>query len=993
MPKYLDYHGLQTFKDDLDIEFAKKVDKVSGKGLSTNDYTNTDKQKVADALVAADIAGKLDSTLKGAANGLAELDNAGKVPASQLPSYVDDVLEYSSLSAFPATGESGKIYVAKDTNKTYRWSGSGYVEISQGLTLGTTSSTAFRGDYGQAAYTHGVTNKGSAFTSGLYKITTNAEGHVTAASAVQKSDITGLGIPGSVPTNVSAFTNDAGYLTQHQDISGKIDVTEKGAANGVAELNANGIVPSDQLPANVSAFYNDAGYLTQHQDISGKIDATEKGVANGVASLDSSGKVPSSQLPAGQTTVSKIMMNSTEMPMDSSGVVDLGTVITQHQDISGKISVSEKGAAEGVAELDVNGKVPSSQLPSYVDDVEEYSSVSAFPAAGESGKVYVAQDTNVTYRWSGTEYVVIGSDLALGETASTAYRGDRGAAAYAAAVTNVESAPSSGSSNLITSGGVYDALPDVMTGATSSAAGASGLVPAPASGDDTKYLKGDGSWGEIVADPFTGATSSTAGTIGMVPAPSAGDQAKYLKADGTWGTVIADPFTGATSSTAGTTGMVPAPAAGDQMRVLTGGGTWEASPGAKLYTTDSLTVTNVSGSYSQTFLDENIGVDMQAVKLEVEDESVFNANITVTPANGSVTVACSDVSGTTTMKISLLKVIEDPTAVTSTEFTILNNRLLAVENVCTDTPVTIAVSDWSSSSPYTYTWESSLVTVASKIDVLLEDGSENAGIESFDFDRVTGGVRFTTSVLPTGNLPVTIRVVNAKIDENYSLTGANVATSVISGQTNVDGALSALDSSVSALNSKIISLTATKNWRNYTSIESALTAEINNLLPSEITVAFGFVLSGGAIYSGVAMRKDANVCRVHILVGAIITYDTSNNGTSWTVTDKSTYKAGDSVTFVNPSEFSGRLGWSKTRVIFSVPMDKKIDHFTSASLTGSIGVYADNTIKVCTATFNSATISNNILCLRYDITPASAWASSDDTSATVELNGSLTINF
>ena len=816
MPKYLDYHGLQTFKDDLDIEFAKKVDKVSGKGLSTNDYTNTEKQKVADALVAADIAnkvdkvsgkglstndytntekqkvadalvaadiaGKLDSTLKGAANGLAELDNAGKVPASQLPSYVDDVLEYDSLSAFPATGESGKIYVAKDTNKTYRWSGTGYVEISQGLTLGTTSSTAYRGDYGQAAYTHGVTNKGAAFASGLYKITTNSEGHVTAASAVEKSDITGLGIPGSMPT----------------------------------------------VPTNVSAFTNDAGYLTQHQDISGKLDASEKGVANGVAELDSTGKVPASQLPAGQTTVSKIMMNSTEMPMDSSGVVNLGTVITQHQDISGKVNSSEKGAANGVAELDANGKVPSSQLPSYVDDVEEYSSVSAFPATGESGKVYVAQDTNVTYRWSGTEYVVIGSDLALGETSSTAYRGDRGAAAYAAAVTNVESAPSSGSSNLITSGAVYSAvnpkyekpsggipasdlasgvIPSVMTGATSSAAGASGLVPAPASGDDTKYLKGDGSWGEIVADPFTGATSSTAGTIGMVPAPSAGDQAKYLKADGTWGTVIADPFTGATSSSAGTTGMVPAPAAGDQMRVLTGGGTWEASPGAKLYTTDSLTVTNVSGSYSQTFLDENIGVDMQAVKLEVEDESVFNANITVTPANGSVTVACSDVSGTTTMKISLLKVIEDPTAVTSTEFTILNNRLLAVENVCTDTPVTIAVSDWSSSSPYTYTWESNLVTAASKIDVLLEDGSENAGIESFDFDRVTGGVQFTTSVLPTGNLPVTIRVVNAKIDENYGLTGANVATSVISGQTNVDGALSALDSSVSELNGKVTGYT------------------------------------------------------------------------------------------------------------------------------------------------------------------------------------------
>lgn len=67
---------------------------------------------------------------KGAAGGVATLDNGGKVPASELPSYVDDVLEYSSRNAFPATGENGKIYVATDTNKSYRWSGSTYIELS-----------------------------------------------------------------------------------------------------------------------------------------------------------------------------------------------------------------------------------------------------------------------------------------------------------------------------------------------------------------------------------------------------------------------------------------------------------------------------------------------------------------------------------------------------------------------------------------------------------------------------------------------------------------------------------------------------------------------------------------------------------------------------------------------------------------------------------------------------------------------------------------------
>ena len=75
----------------------------------------------------------------------------GKVPANQLPSYVDDVLEYDSVSAFPATGEDGKIYVAKDTNKTYRWGGTQYVEISQSLALGETAETAYPGDKGKVA--------------------------------------------------------------------------------------------------------------------------------------------------------------------------------------------------------------------------------------------------------------------------------------------------------------------------------------------------------------------------------------------------------------------------------------------------------------------------------------------------------------------------------------------------------------------------------------------------------------------------------------------------------------------------------------------------------------------------------------------------------------------------------------------------------------------------------------------------------------------------
>ena len=173
----------------------------------------------------------------------------GTIPSENLPSYVDDVVEAENYAALPPTGEAGKIYVDKETNKTYRWGGSAYVEISASLALGETSATAFRGDYGKVAYDHAQA-KGSEFATGLYKISTNAEGHVTSATAVTKGDITALGIP-SEDTNTT-YTAGSGLA-----LSG----TEFGIADGgiigrhlddncVMERNiAVGSVTSDKIPA------------------------------------------------------------------------------------------------------------------------------------------------------------------------------------------------------------------------------------------------------------------------------------------------------------------------------------------------------------------------------------------------------------------------------------------------------------------------------------------------------------------------------------------------------------------------------------------------------------------------------------------------------------------------------------------------------------------------------------------------------------------------
>ncbi len=103
--------------------------------------------------------------------------------------------------------------------------------------------------------------------------------------------------------------------------------------------------------------------------------------------------------------------------------IGLGNVTNDAQ-----VKRSEMGVAGGVATLGTDGKIPSAQLPSYVDDVLEYENKAAFPATGETGKIYVAKDTNLTYRWGGSSYVEISVSLALGETSSTAYAGDKGKA-------------------------------------------------------------------------------------------------------------------------------------------------------------------------------------------------------------------------------------------------------------------------------------------------------------------------------------------------------------------------------------------------------------------------------------------------------------------------------------------------------------------------------------------------------------------------------------
>lgn len=158
---------------------------------------------------------KIATSAKGTANGVAELDSTGKVPANQLPSFVDDVIEgylnagklyKEEAHTSQINGEAGKIYIDLHTNKTYRWSGSAFVVISDTIALGETSTTAYRGDKGKTAYDH----------SQAAHAPSNAEKNVIVGVKVNGATISpdsSRNVSITTPTKVSELTNDSGFIT------------------------------------------------------------------------------------------------------------------------------------------------------------------------------------------------------------------------------------------------------------------------------------------------------------------------------------------------------------------------------------------------------------------------------------------------------------------------------------------------------------------------------------------------------------------------------------------------------------------------------------------------------------------------------------------------------------------------------------------------------------------------------------------------------------
>lgn len=222
----------ELFSGDY-IDLRNKPTLGTAAATNATDYATAAQGAKADTAVQPAAISNVDNTsdlnkpisnpTQAALDNKADLVN-GMIPESQLPSFVDDVLTFDTLADFPTAGGDGKIYITRDTNRTYRWTGIAYAEISSSIALGETSSTAYRGDRGKTAYDHTLK-------------TDNPHG-------VTKAQV-GLGsVDNTSDTDKPVSTAQAAALATKANASTTVNLTGAQTIAGVKTFTSSPVVPT-----------------------------------------------------------------------------------------------------------------------------------------------------------------------------------------------------------------------------------------------------------------------------------------------------------------------------------------------------------------------------------------------------------------------------------------------------------------------------------------------------------------------------------------------------------------------------------------------------------------------------------------------------------------------------------------------------------------------------------------------------------------------------
>lgn len=456
---------IDDLDDKIDKEIADReaeIDRIENKFDGVTDALEDALQKEIENRKAGDttITNSLNAFIstKGQPGGLAELDSTGKVPAAQLPSYVDDVLEFSTKAQFPQTGETGKIYVAKDTNLTYRWTGTQYLEISQSLALGETPSTAYPGDKGKANR-DALNSMPTKLTSYLTPTTSTGElvkinYKYTAKDGLNYGPLQddNIDIPSATTTNAGAMSAiDKGRLDDLYDEFGsienpgnKLNSLPKNLVTGVDATSRNAsTVTINYKQSDLSAASNSyANPITKSQTIpaatqsaAGVMTATDKqnldvNIPNRITNLDNRVTTEVNRLEELIESSSSEITNdlNVEIQARKDGDAQLQTNINNLQSTMnteldkkvGKVTVAGSGNAVTTASISGDtltltkgatynnyvhpaGSAPSKASGFYkfsTDSTSHVASVTAVTKADITALGIPAQNTNTTYTFA-----------------------------------------------------------------------------------------------------------------------------------------------------------------------------------------------------------------------------------------------------------------------------------------------------------------------------------------------------------------------------------------------------------------------------------------------------------------------------------------------------------------------------------------------------------------------------------------------------------------